>query len=124
MKDDSRFTIVSLILMGASFFLAAFYFDLNELQIDAGTSVLAGFMVCFLTYQDHKRKKSHKELLSVLLAFSTIVAVSMMLVFLTLRDVPFALFVPLYAIGGGVVYWYIDRYVPPRSPGAEAEREQ
>lgn len=102
--------ILTLTLMAVGYLVLPIYLGLSEMQTDAVAAVLLPLALCILTYEGHRDAKPASLLLRVLVpVYFLLFLVAAAVLF---SGIAFASLIPLYAMSGGILYWYIDKHIP------------
>ena len=101
---------ISLGVLGVLFVLSPLLISIPEVVASAVFSLLVALGVCLLAFDDFEQEKTRGELLKALavacILFSAVAAV------LLIATGTGAALIPLGVLGGGGLYWYIDKCVP------------
>jgi hypothetical protein len=104
---------LSLGVIGVLWMLSPLLLHVPSSVSDAGFSLLVALGVCLLAFDDFEQEKTRSALLKVLtVAFVMFSAAAVALLISTGRG---AVLIPLGVLGGGCLYWFIDKYVPANS---------
>jgi hypothetical protein len=106
-----RLVIATLALMAIGYFVIPTYLGLSEWETDLVATLLLSMAVGIYAYEDHRCTRSPAQLLRVLLPACLMLAAVAAL--MLLNGVRFAALIPLNSLCGGVLYWVIERYLPP-----------
>ena len=102
-------THLALVLLGITFVLSPLFLDFSDKTGAVIFSFLVALGLCVLAFEDFREQKNHSSLFKVLaVAFVAFAAAAAAV--LTIVDRGAAL-IPIGILGGGCLYWYIDRHV-------------
>lgn len=101
---------LALVLLGIALVLSPLLFDFSDELGAVLFSFLVALGICALAFEDFRDEKRHSSLL-IVLAIAFVVFAATVAAMLSLVDSGAAL-IPIGVLGGGCLYWYINRHVP------------
>lgn len=105
-------TAIVLIGMAAFYLVVPIAIGMNEGETDLTAVLLLASALSFYTYQDHKERKSRDGIIRIIAIFMLPATTVMTAMIILVPNLPFMLLIPINAVLGGVVYWYIDKELP------------
>jgi hypothetical protein len=109
MGSRKPLVITALATMAVGYLLLPIYLGLSEDATDILAAALLPLVICIWTYEDHRNGRSSAKLLEVLVpAFLVMFSVG---AWVLLSDIRFGVLIPINAVIGGLLYWFIDKHV-------------
>lgn len=108
----SRKPIVFAVLaaMAAGYLVLPIWLGLSEGATEVVAAALLALALCIWTYEDHRAARSSALLLRVIIpAFLAMFFVGASIL---LSGVRFGALIPMNALFGGLLYWFIDKHIP------------
>ena len=109
MVSRKPIVIAALVAMAAGYLVLPIRLGLSEDATDLVAATLLPLAICIWTYEDHRAGRSFAQLGAVIVpAFLVMFFVGALVL---LAGVSFGALVPLNAMFGGVLYWFIDKHI-------------
>src|SRR5687767_13514555 len=110
MVSRKPIVIATLAAMAAGYLVLPIWLGLSEGATDLVAATLLPLAICIWTYEDHRAERSSAQLLGTIApAFLAMVFVGALIL---LSDVSFGALIPINAVFGGLLYWFIDKHIP------------
>lgn len=110
MVSRKSLVITALAAMAVGYLVLPIYLGLSEDTADILAAALLPLAICLWTYENHRKERPSAQLVGVLVpAFA---AMSSVATAALLSGVGFGVLIPINALCGGVLYWFIDKHIP------------
>ncbi|MGB3797249.1 MAG: hypothetical protein WA957_13210 [Alteraurantiacibacter sp.] len=105
--------ISGLAAMAVGYLVLPIYVGMSRDATDILAAALLPLAICIWTYEDHRNQRPSAQLFGVLVpAFLVMFSVG---AWVLLSGVRFGVLIPINAVIGGVLYWFIDKHIPAGS---------